>query len=187
MIGEDAFHPKTGASLSREDHYDDQGNSRRATLPDGFSADADLPGELTNGAIQSSKAALFNRFRRCHQRHYEANDELYRKAALGLSRLKRAADGRQGWDIHVWYALQRRLDRAGFDAGWMHTHAEPRCPSCHGQLTYERYDNGDVRARCGTRCTKTADELHEIRTTIADLYSRAFGTAIGADAFLQFE
>lgn len=188
MIGEDAFCPKTGAPLSREEHYDNRGNSRRATLPSEFATESQLPGEFTNGAVRSSKAALFNRFRRCHQRHCEADDALYRKAALGLRRLKRAADGQQGRDVYVWYALQRRLEESGFGVGWMHGHAEPRCPHCHGRLKYELYDNGDVRARCGTRCTDAgADRLPEICEIIADLYCRAFEKSMEADSFLQFE
>ena len=188
MIGNDAFCPKTGAPLSKANYHDDQGNSQRAALPDEFTTESHLAGELTNGAVRSSKSALFNRFRRCHQRHYEPNSALYRKAALALSRLKRSADGRQGWDVYVWYALQRRLSIKGFEVDWMHTHVEPRCPHCHGRLTYELYDNGDVRAECGTRCTRSGvDKLAEIRETIADLYSQAFGEIATPDDFLQFE
>jgi hypothetical protein len=188
MIGNDAFCPKTGAPLSEENCYDDQGNSQRAALPNELTAESHLSGELTNGAVRSSKSALFNRFRRCHQRQSEANSALYRKAALALSRLKRAADGRQGWDIYLWYALQRRLSDKSFEVDWMHAHVEPRCPHCHGQLTYELYDNGDVRAECGTRCTDSRiDKLAEIREMVADLYSQAFGEVISPDDLLQFE
>lgn len=187
MIGNDAFCPKTGAPLSEENCYDDEGGSYRTTQADEFTPESHLPGEFTNGAVQSSKPALFNRFRRCHQRHCKPHGALYRKAALGLCRLKRSADGRQGWDIYVWYALQHRLQDKGFDVEWMHTHAELRCPDCHGQLTYERYDNGNVYAECGTRCTGSgADKLNKIRETIADLYSQAFQETINPDALLQF-
>lgn len=187
MIGKDAFCPKTGAPLSEEKHYDERGRPQRAALPNESSPKSHLPGELTNGAVCSSKAALFNHFRKCHQRHGEADSALYRKAALGLSRLKRVTNGRNGWDVYVWHALYKRLDRANFDVEWMHTHAEPRCPHCHGQLTYERYDNGDVRAQCGTRCTEPGvDELPEIRETIADLYTQAFEASIDQDNILQF-
>lgn len=188
MIGNDAFCPKTGAPLSEENCYDDEGSSYRTTQADEFTPQSHLPGEFTNGAVRSSKSALFNQFRRCHQRHCESDAALYRKAALGLSRLKRIADGRQEWDVHVWYALQRRLHSKGFDVEWMDTHAEPRCPDCHGRLTYERYDNGDVRAECGTRCTGLdTDKLSEIRETIADLYSQAFQETISSDDLLQFD
>lgn len=122
MIRKDGFCPKTGAPLSEELEYDEQGHPQRATIPDEFTAGSQLPGELTNGAVTSSKAALFNHFRRSHQRHSEANDDLYRKAALGLHRLKRTAEGTEDWDIHVWYALRRRLAESGFEAEWMHTH-----------------------------------------------------------------
>lgn len=186
MIGDDAFCPKTGASLSEESYYDDQGGSHRTAQNDKFTPESHLPGEFTNGAVWSAKAALFNRFRRCHQRHYESNGALYRKAALGLSRLKRTADGKQDWDIHVWYALQRRLHDKGYEVEWMHTHVEPRCPHCHGQLTYERYDNGAVRAECGIRCTTGTEKLNEIRETIATLYFQAFEEEADPDNFLQF-
>lgn len=187
MIGNNAFCPKTGAQLSNENCYDDQGNSYRTTQADEFAPDSHLSGEFTNGAVQSSKSALFNRFRRCHQRHLESNAKLYRKAALSLDRLTRTASGKQGWDIYIWYALQRRLSNAGFEVDWMHTYVEPRCPNCHGQLAYERYDNGDVRAECGTRCSGPTDELPVIRETIADLYSQAFEEAIAPDDLLRFD
>lgn len=195
MIGNDAFCPETGAPLSRERHYDDRGAPQRAVLAREESAAESTAGdsaegragELTNGATRSSKAALFNYFRRCHERHADTDDALYRKAALGLGRLKRAADGRDGEDVYVWYALGRRLDAAGFAVEWMHTHAEPRCPECHGRLAYES-GGGDVRARCGTNCTGDhADQLHEIRTIVAELYARAFDEAADPDEFLRFE
>lgn len=188
MIEKDAFCPKTGAPLSKKCHYDDQMRSWRSVLQDKDTPTSELPGEFTNGAVQSSRAALFNCFRRCHKHHCEANDKLYRKATLGLRRLKRTADGWQGWDIYVWYTLQQRLDRAGFDVEWMHLYAEPRCPHCHGRLNYELYDNGNVTAQCGTRCTEnTRDKLHESRETIAELYSQAFGENIEPDDILQFK
>lgn len=187
MIGEDAFCPKTGAPLSEEAHYDDEGRPLRAVTPNERSLAGQTAGKLTNGAVQSSKAALFNRFRRCHQRHYAADDALYRKAALALSRLKRTANGTESWDIHIWYALRQRLNAAGYDVEWMHVHAEPRCPRCHGQLRFEEYDNGDVTARCATGCNNSrADRLEEIRETIAGLYSQAFDEPTGSDEFLQF-
>jgi hypothetical protein len=188
MIGEDAFCPKTGAPLSEENHYDEQGNSQRATVPDECSPESHLPGELTNGARQSAKAALFNRFRRCHQRHREVNNALYRKAALGLHRLKRAADGQHGWDIYVWYALHQWLERMGFNVEWMHTHVEPRCPDCHGQLNYTLYDNGKVSAQCATNCTADkADKLPAIRKIVASLYSQAFDESIDPKELLRFD
>ena len=187
MIGNDAFCPKTGAPLSEESCYDNQGGSHRTVQEDEFTPESHLSGEFTNGAVESSKSALFNRFRRCHQRHCEPDSRLYRKAALALCRLKRTADGRQAGDIYVWYALQRRLHTKGFDVEWMHTHVEPRCPDCHGRLTYERYDNGDVRAECGTRCTGPGtDKIYEIREIIAELYSQAFEESINPGDLLQF-
>lgn len=188
MIRKDGFCPKTGAPLSEELEYDEQGHPQRATIPDEFTAGSQLPGELTNGAVTSSKAALFNHFRRSHQRHSEANDDLYRKAALGLHRLKRTAEGTEDWDIHVWYALRRRLAESGFEAEWMHTHAEFRCPHCHGDLKYGRDDNGNVYALCGTNCTEDkANQLRTIREIIASLYFRSFTDSIDIETFLQFD
>jgi hypothetical protein len=186
MIGEDAFCPKTGASLSDEQHYDDEGHPQRVVTADADSLASQSAGEFTTGAVRSSKSALFNRFRDCHQRHRPANDALYRKAALALSRLKRAADGTESWDTHVWYALRRRLAMDGFEVEWMHAHAEPRCPHCHGHLRYEQYDTGDVLAQCATGCGHETDHLPAIRETIAQLYSRAFDEPADASEFLQF-
>ena len=188
MIGNDAFCPKTGAPLSNEKHYDDQGQSHRATHNDEFTPESYLSGEFTTGSVESSKSALFNQFRRCHQRHCDSHPKLYRKAALALSRLKGAAAGQQGWDIYVWYALKQRLQSKGFKTEWMHTHVEPRCPDCHGELTYGVCDNGTVIAECGTQCTDyPTNKLPTIRETIANLYTRAFGDPISFDDFLQFD
>lgn len=187
MIGEDAFCPKTGAPLSKEADFDDRGRPRRTVLADERSLASQSAGELSNGAVRSSKSALFNRFRNCHTRHYEADDALYRKAALGLCRLKGVAEGNEAWDVHIWYALQRRLSEVDYDTEWMDVHVEPRCPRCHGRLKYERYDTGEVSAHCGTRCTgRKVDHLTEIRETIATLYSRAFDDTRTPEEFLQF-
>jgi len=185
MIGEDAFCPKTGASLSDEQQYDDQGRPRRVVTADEQSLASATAGEFTTGAARSSKAALLNRFRRCHTTHHPTDDALYRKAALALARLKRTAEGTESWDVHVWYALQKRLAVAGYDADWMHAHVEPRCPHCHGRLRYEEYAD-DVTARCVTDCTTGIDQLSAIRETIADLYAGAFDESVEPDDFLQF-
>lgn len=186
MIGEDAFCPKTGAPLSEQSHYDEQGQPCRIVTANEHSLASQSAGELTTGAARSSKAALFNRFRDCHQHHRPADDALYRKAALALSRLKRTAEGTASWDVHVWYALQRRLTETGHDVEWMHAHVAPRCPHCHGQLRYEEYDTGDVAARCATNCTASHDQLPEIRETIATLYREAFDEPVAATDFIQF-
>ena len=75
---------------------------------------------------------------------------------------------------------------AGYDVEWMHAHAEPRCPDCHGQLRYERYDSGTVVAQCVAGCDAKTDRLPEIRETIADLYSHAFDEAADSSDFLRF-
>lgn len=186
MIGKDAFCPKTGASLSDQQYYDEEGQPQRVVAADKHSLASQTAGELTNGAVRSSKTALFNRFRDCHQRHYSANDGLYRKAALALSRLKRVADGSTSWDIYVWYALQRRLTEVGYNVEWMHAYVEPRCPHCHGPLQYREYETGGAVARCATGCDSRTDQLPEIRETIGRLYSRTFDEPVDSNAFIQF-
>lgn len=187
MKGTDAFCPKTGAPLSEEPHYDERGQPRRAALSGDAATEPEVEGELTAGAARSATAALFNRFRRCHQYHREADQAVYRRAALALRRLKRVATGPEEWDIHVWYALKRRLDDGDHDTGWMDVHAEPRCPGCHGRLVYDAPDDGAVHAHCGTNCTGgQRDRLPEIRETIAGLYARAFDEPVEGGSFLRF-
>lgn len=181
MIHEYAFCPRSGAPLSAERHYDEFGRARRAPLESTDGGPA--VHELTNGERRSSRRALHVHFRECHGRHADPDPVLYRVASLALYRLKRAAEGTADWDVHVWYALAERLARDGFDAEWMHAHAEPRCPRCHGALRYERTPGGDLYAECGTRCVGRTNALDEVRETVADLFNRAFGVDedIGAD------
>lgn len=184
MIGDDAFCPKSGASLSDERHYDDRGAVRRAVTSDEH-AGAAAEGELTMGALRSSTAALFNRFRRCHRRHRTADPAQYRKAALAIRRIKRTAEGQVERDIYVWYALSQRLDRLGFETEWMHAHARLRCPSCHGWLKFEQYDTGEIAARCGANCDGgNGDRLPAIRALIADAYAAAFDEEIEPEGIL---
>ncbi len=188
MIGNDSFCPKSGAPLSEKQHYDEGGRPRRAVRLEGPSGDVAMDGELTNGAVRSARTALFNHFKRCHQQHDDADDDLYQRASLALCRLKRTATGTQEWDVYVWYVLEKRLRRIGFETEWMHTHATLRCPYCHGRLGYREVADGVV-ARCGTNCTDdSADRLGEIRRLLADLYATAFPNdePSEADAFLQF-
>lgn len=190
MLGTDAFCPKSGAPLSDKKHYDDQGHGKRAVLSDEHLGETLSVGELTNGAVRSTKTALFNYFRRCHQRHHEPDNTLYRKASLVFTRLKRAATGKQEYDVHLWYAARERLRRAGHETSWMRAHAVLRCPHCHGRLKYEEFVGDDLIAHCGTNCTNDhADQLTEIRELLADLYTQAFPDAsdsVDADSFLQF-
>lgn len=175
MKGNYAFCPKSGAPLSKELHYDDEGRPRRCVESDENSAVRSPDGELTNGSLRSSKVAVFNHFRRRHQRHHGTDSRLYSKATLALRRLKRTANGREAWDMYVWYALAERLDRLGFDVRWMSAHVEPRCPRCAGRLKYERTAADELVARCGTDCTDDrSDRLAEIRETVVGLYGRAF-------------
>lgn len=174
MIGEHAFCPTSGAALSRERHYDERGRPQRTPESDDLSPRASLEAPLTTGRRRSSKRALSTYFRRCHRRHAPEDDELYGRAALAVARLKRAAGGRDGRDVIVWYALGERLAREGFDVEWMAAHAEPRCPECGGRLAYEEGPDGPV-ARCGTSCTDDRrDHLGTIRRTVATLYERTF-------------
>lgn len=178
MIGNDAFCPKSGATLSDDQHYDQQGRGKRAVEATENAEELGVVGELTAGATRSSPTALLTYFQRCHQRYHEAEDEdLYSKASLALRRLKRAASGDQEKDVHVWHALAYRLDACGYDVDWMHSHAEIRCPHCHGQLRFRDLGD-DVAARCATNCTdRRADHLTTIRETVASLYEAAFPDA----------
>ncbi len=185
MKGDYAFCPKSGAPLSEEIHYDELGHAHRHVLGDDTHVEQQQDGELTNGSLRSSKTALFNYFRRCHDDRREPNSKLYSRAALALSRLKRTASGTEEWDMYVWFALAERLEVHGFDACWMNAHIEPRCPQCAGRLKYERLVGDELVARCGTNCTTDSrDRLAEIRETVVDLYGRAF-TVESSDALSE--
>ncbi|WP_222919789.1 hypothetical protein [Natrinema sp. SYSU A 869] len=174
MIGEHAFCPTSGASLSREVHYDERGRPERVPQSDDLSPNASLDAPLTMGKRRSSRRALTTYFRRCHRRHADANDDLYCHAALLLARLKRAATGCQERDVIVWYALGERLARDGFSVTWMTSHAEPRCPECGGRLTYVAGPDGPI-GHCGGSCHGTRDDrLTTIRETVCSLFARTF-------------
>ena len=189
MIGSDAFCPKTGALLSDQRHYDRRGRPYRAVVGDGLNVETSIEGELTNGAIRSSAAALARYFRGCHRRHDEPDGALYRRASLAIRRLKRMATGREEADVYVWYALYHRLDRLGHATKWMHSDVEPRCPDCHGRLKYTALGSG-VSAQCGTNCDgRHTDRLEEIREVVVALYTVAFPDdecGISTDSVLQF-
>lgn len=188
MIGNNSFCPKSGAPLSEERHYDEGGRPRRAVRSKGAPDHVATDGELTNGAVRSARTALFNYFKRCHQYYGDADEGLYQRASLALRRLKSTATGTQEWDVYVWYALEKRLQRTGFETGWMHAHATLRCPHCHGRLAYREFADSVV-AQCGTNCTDdNADRLDEIRRLLADLYAETFSDdePPEADAFLRF-
>lgn len=174
MIGEHAFCPTSGAALSRAVHYDEHGRPERVPQSDDLSPNAALEAPLTTGKRRSSRRALLTYFRRCHRRHAEPDDELYRRAAYALERLKRTASGREERDVVVWAALGERLERDGFDAAWMRAHVEPRCPDCGGRLTYVDGPDGPV-GRCGSACRETrTDRLAEIRDRVRSLFARTF-------------
>ncbi|QLH84035.1 hypothetical protein [Halosimplex pelagicum] len=187
MIGTDPFCPESGAPLSRDRHYDELGRGKRAVTTTDRSAAAGTAGELTNGAVRSARTALLTYFERCHQRHGDADDELYRRGSVALRRLKSAASGRQEWDVHVWFALKHRLASAEYDVEWMNDHATLRCPHCAGRLRYRRTPGGVV-ATCGVDCDGSGgDALAAIRETVASLYAAAFDAdPPETDALLQF-
>ncbi|MCU4741678.1 hypothetical protein OB955_17240 [Halobacteria archaeon AArc-m2/3/4] len=207
MIGEHAFCPTSGASLSREIHYDEHGRPERAPRSEDLTPKDALEAPLTTGERRSSKRALSTYFQRCHRRHVgsarnepedggersidendvEAEDDdesdLYRHAALALTRLKRTATGRQERDVIVWYALRERLARDGFDVAWMTAHVEPRCPDCGSQLVYVTGPDRPL-GRCPTSCTgDRRDRLRTIRTTVVALFERTYPeTTLETDA-----
>mgnify|MGYP006993518559 CR=1 FL=1 len=187
MIGTDPFCPKSGAPLSRDRHYDEAGRGKRAVTATDRSSARGTVGELTNGAVRSARTALLTYFKRCHRRHAEADDELYRRGSVALRRLKSAASGRQEWDVHVWFALKHRLASAGHEVEWMNDHATLRCPACAGRLRYRRTP-GDVVATCGTDCDDSGgDALAGIREVVASLYASAFAAdPPDTDEILQF-
>lgn len=186
MIGEHAFCQTSGAPLSEETSYDEDGTARRHVVQG--DEDPDTAGELTNGGLRSSRRALVAYFRRAHRKHHDYDEELYRRAALALRRLKRAASGAQAADRHVWFALKCRLDRTGHDVAWMDDHVALRCPNCHGRLRFGADPDGTVRAACGTDCDGTSeDRLERTREAIASLYGAAFEDSPPAvDDLLQF-
>lgn len=173
MIGNHAFCGRSGAPLSEETYYDDGGNRRRFVLA--RECDDECTGELTTGEVRSSARALVTYFRRSHRTEREYDPELYRRAALAVRRLKRAAGGTQEADRHVWFALRHRLERTGHDADWMIDYVDLRCPDCHGRLRFERDRSGDVVARCGTNCDgRSTDRVDRVRETVVSLYADAF-------------
>ncbi|WP_246999103.1 hypothetical protein [Halosolutus gelatinilyticus] len=174
MIGEHAFCPTSGASLSREIHYDDCGRPERVPQSDDLAPNATLDAPLTTGKRRSSRRALLTYFRRCHRRHADADDDLYRRVATALGRLKRTASGREERDIIVWFALGERLTCDGFDVSWMTAHVEPRCPDCGSRLAYVDGPDGLV-GRCGSSCRDRRDDrLDEIRTAVRSLFARTY-------------
>lgn len=178
MIGTTAFCPKTGAQLSEERYYDEYGRALRVPIDDAFVAGETLNGELTTGAVCSSKRALLVHFRRTHQFYRPENAALYRNVALWLRRLKQAASGRQTPDMIVWLALSARVRQESHDVEWMLGHVSLRCPRCHGRLKYEQLGPGEIYARCGTNCTDDhADRLCELERLATDLYTQAFEPA----------
>lgn len=188
MIGYYAFCHRSGAPLSEPIHYDDHGKPWRSVLPGEDVSDDRRVGELTNGEIRSSKRALITYFRRAHRQHHEFDGQLYKRAALAIGRLKRAATGDQEADRYVWYALHHRFDELGYDLQWMHAHAGLRCPECHGRLRFHDDGDGVVHAQCGTGCDGTeADQMVRIRETVASLYTAAFdGATADPEEVLQF-
>ena len=170
MIGDLAFCPKTGARLSEERYYRADGPPLRVPVDDEYVSAEEIDGELTAGAVCSSRRALLTHFRRTHQYYRRPDDELYRTVALRLRELKRTASGPHSPDMVVWLALHDHLDTTGIDADWMLGHVELRCPRCHGRLKYEQHDPETIHAECATNCTDdNADRLAEIERLASEL------------------
>lgn len=149
MKGIHRFCPETGAELSDEKHYDNDGPPLRAPKDvDGRHWGDEPEGLLSNGELVSSRYALANYFRRCHQRHHDEDGALYRAMALALRRLKRETDA---WDVWVWFALAERLNRKGHDVEWMRNHVDVPCPWCSGPLKWEQTARG-IQGKCATNC-----------------------------------
>lgn len=175
MKGAHKFCPETGVDLDEERHYDDRGIPRQAPdddLPDDHWGNRPM-GLLTNGELVSTRLALANYFRRCHQRHHDGDDDLYCAMALALRRLKTRTDS---WDVWVWYALAERLSRKGYDIDWMFYHTTPRCPRCSGPLKWESTARG-LQGKCAINCRnqRNPDYVnHEIRKRVRSMYNSGF-------------
>lgn len=183
MMGETAFCPKTGAPLSDDRYYQENGHALRIAVKDDYVHADELDGELTTGTIRSSTKTLLTHFQRTHQYYHEPNYCLYRKAALRLRELKRAAAGRQETDMVVWLALYARLRETVLETemDWMLGHVELRCPQCHGRLRYEQLASGRLLAACGTNCgDETGNRLAAIERLAIELYESAFEGKTGA-------
>lgn len=168
MKGKHKFSPRSGAALSREREYP-------GTIP--FREALDGSGELTNGELVSrSPQALLRRFKDCHQRHHEPDPVLYREAWEAIQDLRSDEDTPTPWDCWVWYCLAEYLSREGYDADWMLSHVEARCPRCSSQLQYEASATGYDYARCATNCgTDSSKRTPEIIEQLLELYERTFG------------
>jgi hypothetical protein len=174
MKGKHAFCPQSGATLNDDRHYVDSNIAYRAPVEDSVDDSWTPLGELTTGELVSSCTALTSVFRRCQQlSHADYYVDLYGTAALALRRLKSETNG---WDVWIWYALAERLDRLGYDASWMHNHADPRCPRCSSKLRFEDSPTGYANMICGASCgTETSsDRTVEIYDRIKDVYNATF-------------
>jgi len=174
MKGKHKFSPRSGAELSREREYP-------GTIP--LREALDGSGELTNGELVSRSAkALLQRFKECHQRHREANPELYCDGWEAIQDLRSDEESPTPWDCWVWYCLAECLTRRGYDVEWMHAHVEARCPRCSSRLQYEAAPAGYDYARCATNCgVDSSERTYEIMDRLHELYNRTF------DPINQFE
>lgn len=176
MKGGNKFCPRSGAELGEETHHDEHGIPFRAPEDDVDEAHygAGPVGELSCGELVSSRIALANYFRRCHQLARGPDDQLYRAMALALRRLK--SGDSDDWDVWIWFALEERLHRKGFDVDWMDQFAEARCLRCGSVMKWERTPRG-VQGKCAVNCSDDNDYREpEIRERIRTIYDSAFAT-----------
>ncbi|WP_323190473.1 hypothetical protein [Halostella sp. PRR32] len=174
MKGANAICPSSGSSLSEDRHFVGE-KARPLRVPDDDHDYGEASYELTTGQRCSSKMALMNFVRRVHTQHCEEDDQLYRRAALELRRLKSANDDvRDEW---ILYALAERLARQGHDVDWLRSNLEPVCPGCGGKLKWESSPRG-ASARCGTFCFTGNYVNWPIRVHV----QRAFNAAYSSEA-----
>lgn len=171
MKGTHQFCPTSGAALSDDAHYVENGVKLRAPLDGTVDDSWTCDGALTNGELVSGCSALIAYFRR-QRRKTDVDAEIDGKAALAIRRLKSSSGA---WDEWIWYATAERLARSGFDAEWMLAFAEPRCPRCSSRVKIEPSATGYPNLRCGVTCgPDSADRSIEIYDRILDTYNAAF-------------
>ncbi|QLG63097.1 hypothetical protein [Halorarum salinum] len=172
MKGIHRYSPTTGAELGRDRHYP-------GTIPLRESLEGD--GELTNGELVSrDPTAILEYFKRCHRKHYDADQDLYLAAWEGITALRAGDDEEESdpWDCWLWYALAERLDRRGHDVEWMCAHVDPRCPHCSSSTKLEPSATGYPNVRCASHCRRYNDVTIAIVERVLDLYNATFDEGI---------
>ena len=170
MKGANAICPTSGSSLSDDRHYVGN-NTRPLRVPEDDYCYGDPSYELTTGERCSSKMALMNFVRRVHTKAHDEDDQLYRRAALALRRLKGGeSDTRDEW---ILYALAERLQQFDYDVDWLTGPIDLVCPHCGGTLKWESTPRG-ASVRCGTHCDGGDYQNWEIRRRVRMAFNEAF-------------